>query len=406
VQQTDRLPLQSWYAAQLIQSDRSMAAKPKIAVLGAGMGGLTVAALLHRAGGDVTVYEQARAFARVGAGIQMSPNAVRVLRALDLEPYIRSVAFQPRYWRNRAWDTGDMQNELPLGSEAEERHGAPYLLGHRGDLHAALLSRVPSEAIALDKRLTDLSQNSAGVTLKFADGSSATADILIATDGLHSRAREILFGKDKPRFTGNVAYRTVFPVSRLNGHVLDDNCKWWGPDRHIVIYYVNPCRGELYFVTSVPDPDWKLDSWSAMGDLGELRAAFTDFHPDVTRVLDASPSVHKWAITDRDPMPRWSEGRVVLMGDAAHPMTPTMAQGAAQAMEDAMVISRCLARFGYEDVAAAFATFEAHRRARTAQIQLTSHRNVWMRQRTDGGWLYDYDAGNAPLDEAAPDAAE
>lgn len=383
-----------------------MAAKPKIAVLGAGMGGLTMAVLLTRAGCDVTVYEQTRAFARVGAGIQMSPNAVRVLRALNLESYIRRVAFQPRYWRNRTWDTGDMQNELPLGSEAEQRHGAPYLLGHRGDLHAALLSRVPSAVIALDRRLTDLTRNGAGVSLKFADGSSASADILIATDGLHSRAREILFGPEQPRFTGNVAYRTVFSASRLNGLVLDDNCKWWGPDRHIVIYYVNPRRDELYFVTSVPDPEWKLDSWSAMGDLGELRAAFTGFHPDVTRVLEACPAVHKWAIADRDPMPRWSEGRVVLMGDAAHPMTPTMAQGAAQAMEDAMVMSRCLARFSFEDVGSAFRTFEAHRRARTAQIQLTSHRNVWMRQRTDGGWLYDYDAGTAPLDEAAPDAAE
>ena len=382
-----------------------MTAKPKIAVLGAGMGGLATAALLDRAGADVTVYEQAKAFARVGAGIQMSPNALRVLRALDLEAPIRAVAFQPRYWRNRASDTGEMQNELTLGDEAEQRHGAPYLLGHRADLHAALLSRVPAARIARDKRLTDLSQSETNVTLKFADGSSAAADIVIATDGLHSRAREILFGAAVPRFTGNVAYRTVFAASRLGGLTLDDNCKWWGPDRHIVIYYVNPRRDELYFVTSVPDPDWKLDSWSAMGDLGELRAAFEGFHPDVRRVLDACPAVHKWAIADRDPMPRWSEGRIMLMGDAAHPMTPTMAQGAAQALEDAMVMARCLARFGFDDVASAFRTFEAHRQARAAQIQVTSHRNVWMRGRTDGGWLYDYDATTAPLDEAAPGMA-
>ena len=187
--------------------------------------------------------------------------------------------------------------------------------------------------------------------------------------------------------------------------MLDDNCKWWGPGRHIVIYYLNPRQDELYFVTSVPDPDWKLDSWSAMGDLGELRAAFEGFHPDVRRVLDACPAVHKWAIADRDPMPRWGEGRVMLMGDAAHPMTPTMAQGAAQALEDAMVMARCLDRFGYDDVAGTFRTFEAHRCARTAQIQVTSHRNVWMRGRTDGGWLYDYDATMAPLDAAAPGMA-
>ena len=200
-----------------------MATKPKIAVLGAGMGGLAMAALLHRAGVAVTVYEQAKAFARVGAGIQMSPNALRVLRALDLEEHIRRVAFQPRSWRNRTWDTGEMQFELPLGAEAEERYGAPYLLGHRADLHAVLLSCVPPEAIVLDKRLTDLSQSETGVTMAFADGTSAAANILIATDGLHSRAREILFGAGEPRFTGNVAYRRVFQAARLGGLVLDDN---------------------------------------------------------------------------------------------------------------------------------------------------------------------------------------
>ncbi len=382
-----------------------MATKPKIAVLGAGIGGLAMAALLDRTDCDVTVYEQAKVFARVGAGIQMSPNALRVLRALNLETPIRSVAFQPRYWRNRAWDTGDMQNELTLGVEAEARYGAPYLLGHRADLHAALLSRVPSEKIVLNKKLTELNQSETSVTLRFADGSTATADIVIATDGLHSRTREIMFGAGEPRFTGNVAYRAVFDVARLGGLTLDDNCKWWGQDRHIVIYYVNPRQDELYFVTSVPDPDWKLDSWSAMGDLGEMRAAFEGFHPDVRRVLDACPAVHKWAIADRDPMPRWGERRIMLMGDAAHPMTPTMAQGAAQALEDAVVMARCLERFGFEDIAGAFRTFEEHRRARTAQIQVTSHRNVWMRGRTDGGWLYDYDATTAPLDAAAPGMA-
>jgi salicylate hydroxylase/6-hydroxynicotinate 3-monooxygenase len=375
-----------------------MGQKPKIAVLGAGMGGLAAAALLNRAGADVTVYEQAKAFARVGAGIQVSPNAVRVLRTLDLEPEVRRLAFQPRSWKNRTWDTGEMQFELPLGATAEERHGAPYLLMHRADLHAVLLSRVPRELIALDKQLADLTQTGASVTLRFADGSSANADALIAADGLHSRTREILFGPERPRFTGNVAYRTVFPVSLLGDLALDDNTKWWGPDRHIVIYYVNPRKDELYFVATAPDPDWKTDSWSAVGDLNELRDAYRGFHPDVTQVLAACPRVHKWAIADRDPMPSWSEERIMLVGDACHPMTPTMAQGAAQALEDAMILARCFSQYGFEDVARVFRTFEALRHARTAQIQVTSHGNTWMRQRTDGGWLYGYDASTAPLD--------
>jgi 6-hydroxynicotinate 3-monooxygenase len=375
-----------------------MARKPNIAVLGAGMGGLAAAALLHRSGADVTVYEQAPAFARVGAGIQVSPNAVRVLRALDLEAEVRRLGFRPRSWKNRTWDTGAMQYELPLGDAAEERYGAPYLLMHRADLHSALLSRVPGTIIMLGRQLRDLRQDGSGVTLSFTDGTAETADLLIAADGLHSRVREILFGPEQPRFTGNVAYRTVFPAALLGGLELDDNSKWWGPDRHIVIYYVNPRRDELYFVTSVPDPAWKTDSWSAMGDLGELREAFRGFHPDVRRVLEACPRVHKWAVADRDPMPRWSDGRVVLIGDACHPMTPTMAQGAAQAMEDALVLTRCLTRCDFEDFAGALRSFETVRHARTAQIQETSHRNTWMRQRTDGGWLYDYDARTAPLD--------
>jgi 6-hydroxynicotinate 3-monooxygenase len=374
-----------------------MAGKPKIAVLGAGMGGLAAAALLHRAGADVTVYEQAKAFARVGAGIQVSPNAVRVLRALDLEPEARRLAFQPRSWKNRTWDTGEMQFELPLGATAEEQHGAPYLLMHRADLHTVLLSRVPTALIALDKQLIDFSQSGSGVTLRFADGSTASADAVIAADGLHSRTREILFGPERPRFTGNVAYRTVFPSSLLGGLALDDNTKWWGPDRHIVIYYVTPRKDELYFVATAPDPGWKTDSWSAVGDLSELRDAYRGFHADVTQVLAACPHVHKWAIADRDPMPSWSKDRIMLIGDACHPMTPTMAQGAAQALEDAMILTRCLDHFGINDVAGAFRMFEALRHRRTAQIQVTSHGNTWMRQRTDGGWLYDYNACTAPL---------
>jgi hypothetical protein len=128
----------------------------------------------------------------------------------------------------------------------------------------------------------------------------------------------------------------------LNGHTIDDCTKWWGPDRHIVIYYVKPDRSEVYFVTSQPEPGFILESWSAMGDVGELREAFEGFHPQVQAVLNACPSVHKWALVDRDPLPRWGEGNIALLGDACHPMTPYMAQGAAMAIEDAAVISRCV----------------------------------------------------------------
>lgn len=370
-------------------------AKPRIAIIGAGIGGLTAAALLHQRGYDVQVYEQAKRFARIGAGIQQSSNAIKVLRSLGLERHLRAVAFQPQSWNNREWDSGAMKYELPLGAAFEERYGAPYLLLHRGDLHAALVSAVPEERIHLDKTLLDLEPSAAGVSMRFADGSTAQADALIGADGVHSRVREWLLGPEEPRFTGRVAYRTTFPAALLGGAAIDDCTKWWGPDRHIVIYYVTPRRDEIYFVTSVPEPEWRTESWSTKGDLEELRTAFAGFHPQVQAVLQACPEVYKWALYERDPLPRWGEGRVVLLGDACHPMMPYMAQGAATAIEDGAVLARCLDSCG--SIEAAFSVYPATRRERTAQIQLTSRRNEWMSRRTDPDWVYGYDALTMPL---------
>ena len=369
--------------------------RPTIAVIGAGIGGLAAAALLHRRGYDVRVYEQAKRFARIGAGIQQSANATRVLRSLGLEPRLREAAFQPKSWNNREWDTGAVKYELPLGPAFEERYGAPYLLMHRGDLHAALQSAVPEDRIHLDKTLVGLEQGAGGVAMRFADGSSARADALVGADGVHSRVREWLFGPEEPRFTGRVAYRTTFPAALLGGFPIDDCTKWWGLDRHIVIYFVTPRRDEVYFVTSVPEADWRTESWSAKGDLGELRAAFEGFHPQVQAVLRACPEVHKWALYERDPLPSWGEGRVVLLGDACHPMTPYMAQGAAASIEDGAVLARCLDAFG--GVEEAFARYAALRRERTARIQLTSGRNDWLSRHTDPDWVYGYDALTVPL---------
>ncbi|WP_424139524.1 FAD-dependent monooxygenase [Roseomonas chloroacetimidivorans] len=371
--------------------------KARIAIIGAGIGGLTAAALLQRRGYDVRVYEQAKAFARIGAGIQQSSNALKVLRALGLEPRLRELAFQPKSWNNREWDTGAVKYELPLGSAFEERYGAPYLLMHRGDLHAAILSAVPEACIERGKTLLELRQDGSGVSMRFADGSTARADALIGADGVHSRVREWMLGPEEPRFTGRVAYRTTFPASLLGGYPIDDCTKWWGPDRHVVIYYLTPRRDEVYFVTSVPEPEWRNESWSAKGDLGDLRAAFAGFHPQVQAVFAACPEVYKWALYERDPLPRWSEGRVALLGDSCHPMVPYMAQGAASAIEDGAVLTRSLDEAG--TLEGAFSRYEATRRERTSRIQLTSHRNEWMSRRTDPDWVYGYDAWSVPLAE-------
>jgi 6-hydroxynicotinate 3-monooxygenase len=377
--------------------------KLSVAVIGAGMGGLASAAALRRVGIDVTVYEQARRFARLGAGIQIGCNAMKVLRALELEPALRATAFYPRSWNNREYDTGHIRFDMIFGEAAEQRYGAPYLLAHRGDLHAALASVVPEEDLRLGHELTSLDELAdGGIRLGFADGSATEADAVIAADGVHSRVKTILFGDERANITGRVAYRTVFPSTLLEGYPIDDCTKWWGPDRHIVIYYVKPDRSEIYFVTSQPEPEFSVESWSAMGDVDELRAAFDGFHPQVRHVLAACPTVHKWALVDRDPLPRWCQGNVTLLGDACHPMTPYMAQGAAMAIEDAAILSRCLEGVDRDGVASAFRRFEASRKPRTSRVQLSSRTNTWLRDPTDPDWVYSYDAWTAPLADEAP----
>ena len=380
---------------------RDQVKKLSIAIIGAGMGGLASAAALRRAGIAVTVYEQAARFTRIGAGIQIGCNAMKVLRAFGLEPALRAAAFYPRSWNNRDFDSGDIRFEMMFGEAAEARYGAPYLLAHRGDLHAALASVVPESDLRLDHRLTSLEQRADGsVSLRFANGASAQADAVIGADGIHSLVKDILFGKETPNFTGRVAYRTTFPAALLGGTRIGDSTKWWGPDRHIVIYYVKPDRSEVYFVTSQPEPGFAVESWSAMGNVMELRAAFADFHPEVRHVLACCPAVHKWALVDRDPLPRWTDGNVALLGDACHPMTPYMAQGAATAIEDAAVLSRCLKDVDRAGVADALRRFEATRKPRTSRIQLASRANTFMRDPTDPDWVYGYDAWTAPLAEA------
>lgn len=371
-----------------------------IAIIGAGIGGLAAAALLARQGIGVRVYEQAPAFARVGAGIQMAPNAVKVLRALGVEQHLRQVAFRSQRAISRVWDSGEITSDLPLGDTVETRFGAPYFFMHRADLHAAIVSIVPAGIVELNRKLTALEQGAQGVTLIFADGERATHDAVVAADGVHSLVREILLGPERARFTGKVAYRTTFPAARMGGvHVPTVRTKWWGPDRHMVIYPVTAKADEIYFVTSQPEKaEWMTpESWSAKGDLDELRASFAGFHSEVRAVLNAAQQVHKWALFERDPLPRWADGRVVLLGDACHPMTPYMAQGAASALEDAMVLSRCMNGVESAGIADAFKRYEATRKPRTSQIQTTSSQNIWLKGETDPAWVYGYDACSMAL---------
>ena len=380
-----------------------MKKKLSVAVVGAGMGGLAVAATLRRVGIDVQVYEQAARFGRIGAGIQMMPNSMKVLRGIGIEERLRETSFAPFSHLNRDGYTGEITRELPM---PESLYNAPYLCMHRADLHDGLASAVPAEIVHLGKKLVGLDQKAGQAMLRFEDGTSATADAVVGADGVHSIVRDIIVGPDAPIHKGRIAYRAVFQASLMGGFDIGNSrTKWWGSDRHIVIYYTTKAKSEVYFVTSVPEPaEWLTkESWSAKGDVKELRAAYDDFHQDVRKVLSACPDCHKWAILEREPLRRWSDGRVVLLGDAAHPMTPYMAQGAATSIEDAAILARCLEAVAGDDIEDAFKRYEAHRKPRTSVVQAISSANTWMapKAEADTNWLYGYDAWNAPLDQPA-----
>ena len=347
---------------------------------------------------EAVIYEQAPQFGRVGAAIQLTPNAVKVLRSLGIEERVRAHSFLPDVGYNRDWDTGEVTFLHPMGRKTEERYGAPDCSMHRAALHCSLASLVPEDSIRFGRTLVGLDRTQDGVRLDFADGGHQIVDALIGADGIHSVVRAAMVGAEQLRITGQVAYRAIYRSERL-GREIDDRVKWWGPDRHIVSYKIDPRRDELYFIASTPEPDFKTESWSAPGDLHVMLEAYEGFHPDARLILEQAPSVHKWALIEREPLAGWTDERTILIGDAAHPMLPYMAQGAGMSMEDAVVLARCLEGGDRDSIDAAFEACDRHRRARTTQIQLDARRNRWMRTATDTDTdaIYAYDAWNVPL---------
>lgn len=364
------------------------------------MGGLTVAIALQRLGVNVTVYEQAPRFERTGAGIQTSPNATHALDGLGIGQPLREVAYRPLYRLNRTWDTGEVISLVELGDVAEAKYGAPALMFHRADLLSVLASGFSTERLNLGRRLIHLNQGGERIELKFADGSRETADLVIGADGIHSNVREALFGPQEPHFTGAVGFRTILSVEKFPGMDLGPFTKWWGPRRESEIIHSLINRGrELYIMGSIPQPEWRQESWSTKASPQEMRAAFADYHEDAKALLEPCEEVMKTALYQRHPLPQWSRGNVTLLGDACHPMAPFMAQGGAMAIEDAIVLSRCLEKKRKADLSEALSTYEKTRRERTSRIQHLSYQNQWLRSGGSADWVFGFDPWSTPLAE-------
>ena len=376
----------------------------KIGIVGAGIGGLAAANALHQAGHDVVVFEQSRQFLRVGADINLTPNAVRALDGLgaDIAQAVRASAARPTHRISRTWDTGEETSRLAMGDEAERKYGAPQLTIHRADLLAALADAFPAERVRFGKRAQSIEARAdGGVAIRFTDDSEATQlDVLIGADGIHSVVRNAMFGAESPWFTGVVAFRAVVPTERVKDVPnIQAFTKWWGatPESQIVTFPLNQGRDTFIFATTAQD-SWHEESWTTPGSVDELRGFYADFHPDARALLDACDSVLKTALYERDPLTAWSLGPMTLVGDACHPMMPFMAQGAGMAIEDGVVLARNLAGVAAPaQVAAALRRYETMRIERASQIQVGSRGNNWLRSGGNADWVYGYDAWSEPL---------
>ncbi len=373
-------------------------AKLAIGINGGGVGGLAAAIALRNVGHDVEVFEQASSFQRVGADINLTPNVVRALDGLDVVPALLETAARPTHRISRMWDTGDETSRLEMADSAVEKYGAPQLTIHRADLLNALRAQLPSDAIRLNHRVSTVGPDGDATTVTFANGSKRTVEVLIGADGIHSPTRTALFGPERPEFTGLVSYRSVVERSRLSIANLDAFTKWWGPtpDLQIVTFPLNKGSETFVFATT-SQPNWMHESWTMPGDIEELRRAYAAFHPEARALLAACTDVMKSALYVRDPLPSWSSGRVTLLGDACHPMVPFMAQGAAMAIEDAVVLGRALYDFELADVADALRVYERTRKERTARVQMGSRANAWLKTGDNADWVYGYDAWSVEL---------
>lgn len=371
----------------------------KALVAGGGVGGLAAALALLKLGHEVAVIEKVERFARVGADVNLTPNAVKALDGLGVGAALRETAARPTHRISRDWDTGVETSRLPMGDEAERIYGAPQLTIHRADLLSALERQLPDGIIRHGVGVAAIASRPGSATARLSDGTVLEGDVVVGADGIHSVVRTTLFGADAPEFTGVVAYRAVVPREKLAGLPnLDAFTKWWGPDPATQIVTFPLTRGEEIFIfATVPADDWRHESWTMPGDVAEFRDRYRGFHADARALIEACGTVMKSALYVRDPLPAWGRGRVTLLGDACHPMMPFMAQGACQAIEDAVVLARTLSDAASGTTEDRLRRYEALRQPRTAAIQIGSRGNTWLKSGGNADAVYGYDAWNVLL---------
>lgn len=372
-----------------------------IAVIGAGLGGAAAAALLINAGFSAHSFEQAPEFTRLGAGIHIGPNVMKIFREIGLEDKLSAIGAHPDHWFSRDGRSGDYLSRIELGDFALREYGAPYITIHRGDMHAEQIDALPQASLHFDHRLTDLEERENDVLLTFANGRQVAAQLVIGADGINSMIREKLLGVEKPRFSGWIGHRALVDMTKLRATGLEyERCVkwWWEQSRHIMAYATKSDGSEYYYVTGVPVDGWTHETSFVNSSREEMEAIFGDnAHPMVRGLIEATTEVTKWPFWNRDPMILWSRGRLCLLGDACHPMRPHMAQGACMAIEDAAILTRCLTQSGLKDYRNAFRVYENTRRDRATKVQTISNANTWLKQPEDPAWVYAYDPVHAPL---------
>ena len=349
----------------------------KILIVGAGIGGLVSALCLNKKGYEVEIYEQSEVLSELGAGVQLSPNATRVLDYLELTDDLKPHVFEPRSFQFLNYKTEKIISKRDLGSKIQDDFGFPNFDVHRADLQKVLLNKVEEKGIKIytNMKVIDVGNEENKAYIKINE-EKIKADIVIGADGIHSVVREQLFEKKESSFTGNVAWRMLIPVDLLpRDLILPDTTVWLGPKKHFVSYHVSGGKN-LNCVCLVEQEGWKNESWSERGNIEDLREVYNGWNQTIETLLKiANPNtLYRWALHDRPPMKQWSKGRIILLGDAAHPMLPFLAQGAAMAIEDGAVLADCIS--SYEDNEKSLKYFEQIRKPRTSFVQLAARRNA------------------------------